>query len=463
MMKSRSITRRQFLKAAGLASAGVNLAGCTPAATTPAPATTAATLAGTIPTAAPTAAPTVAPTVAQEKVKVTVWGWWEERMKIFQDAGNDFMQKNPNIEVAVETFPGDEIWPKIYASVPAGTGPTLMKMQTTNFFKMRDEDLLVPLPADVFPDSFLREKYPGFPWDAFGPYCIPEGDQPALFTYNKKAFTEAGLDPDKPPRTWDEFFAAGKKLTTRDSNGTITRAGVQFDSWLPVLNPLYQLGGNLVKRNGESLTASFASPEMEQALQFFVDAAQTHKIWDPNFPYYSDAIGNEQAAMSIGEAWVYGTWKSDFPDTFKNLGFAAPPTPSGDAKPYFGRKNAVLNLALVKNRPPAEMEAGLKFLEYLIKERTDTQFALANISGIVPSRAEVLSSDQVTGDPFMSLGASLTPKMYDTVEVGDPLDKLMTDTLNKILLEGQSVTAAMEYGQAELQKLIDSGEVKHIQ
>ena len=44
-------------------------------------------------------------------------------------------------------------------------------------------------------------------------------------TWNKDQFREAGLDPEKPPKTWDEFREYAKKLVKRDAQGNITRVG----------------------------------------------------------------------------------------------------------------------------------------------------------------------------------------------------------------------------------------------
>jgi multiple sugar transport system substrate-binding protein len=439
-MSSNQLSRRDFLKATGLAGVGVAITACAPVA-------------------APAEGEAGVPSA--EKMTVTVWGWWEERMKIFQACGDDYKEKMPNVDVVVETI-AEGIWEKVFASVPAGTGPTLCKMQTTNYFKLRDQGLLIELGDTIFPSISLRTKYPDHGWGQYGFYCAPEGVQPAIFTYNKKLFGEAGLDPETPPKTWGEFFAAGEKLTQRDASGAITLAGFQYNDWLPILNPLYQLGGNIVKREGDALAANLVSSEAEQAFQFFLDAAQKYKIWDPNFPYVSDAIGNGQAAMSIGEAWVRGTYKNDFPETFKDLGFGAPPTPTGEAQPYYGRKNAVLSLALIKNRPQPESDAGLKFLEYLVVERLDTQFDLANISGLVPAHAELVTSEKVTGDAFLSLGSQLAPKEYDTVEVSDTLNTIIADTLNRVLLENQPLASSLEQGQEALQRAIDEEEMKYV-
>jgi multiple sugar transport system substrate-binding protein len=460
------VNRRTFLKRAGVIGTGLLLTACggAPAApvadTTQEPAAEPTTApAQTDATTAAVPEPTTAPAASGGTVRVTVWGWWEERMAFFQQAGDDFAKANPNVEVKVETL-GDDLWPKVFAAVEAGTGPTLCKMQTTNYFKLRDQDTLIELPVDAFGD--WDTIYPTYAVDAYGRYVLPEGVQTAIFAYNKAMFSEAGLDPEKPPRTWDEFFAAAEKLTTRDANGTITRAGYAPDSWLPVLNPLYQLGGVPVKQDGDKLVANFTSPEMAGAFQFFVDAADKYKVWDPDFPYFTDAIGNRQAAMMIGEAWSHGVFKNDFPETFAELGFAAPPTPSGTADPYYGRCNVVLGLAMMKDRPQEETSAGLRFMQYLYNERQDTQFELANISGLVPAHVDLVGSDKVTSDPFLSLGAELAPKQYDAVEVSEDLDKVLNDSLAKIRLEGLTVADAQEYAQTEVQRLIDEGKIKYL-
>ncbi len=44
--------------------------------------------------------------------------------------------------------------------------------------------------------------------------------------YNKEAFREAGLDPNRPPATWAEMAEAGKRLTKKDAAGNVTRWGV---------------------------------------------------------------------------------------------------------------------------------------------------------------------------------------------------------------------------------------------
>src|SRR5205823_1926088 len=43
--------------------------------------------------------------------------------------------------------------------------------------------------------------------------------------WNRSAFREAGLNPDRAPVTWEEAIPLAKKLTRRSRQGTIDRLG----------------------------------------------------------------------------------------------------------------------------------------------------------------------------------------------------------------------------------------------
>lgn len=446
-MKDTRLSRRDFLRLSALTGAGTILAACAKQATE-------------APAEALEEEPVATPPPA-ENVKITVWGWWQDRMNFFQESGTKFTAENPNIEVEVISIDQD-LWPKVYASVPASTGPTLLKMITTNYFAMRDQGLLLELDEISFERAFLKEKFPNHPWDAYGYYVIPEGNQGALMMYNKKMFEEAGLDPENPPKTWDTYVEAAKKLTQTE-NGAIKVEGYSDDGWIINLNYLYQQDAMVVTRDGGVLKANFNTPEMGKTYQFLQDAAFTHKIWDYAFPYVSEAFGSGLAATAIGEAWLVGEIKSNFPEVGEVMGFAAPPTPTGEAKPYYGRQNSVLGLSSVINRPDNETEAGRKFLKFLYKEDVESQFKLSNISGLVPAHADNLTRAEVVNDPFYKLMVELVAKEYDTVEVINAFADIFYAATDMLIVQQDSIETVLEYGQTQLQTLIDNGELKYIQ
>jgi multiple sugar transport system substrate-binding protein len=448
-MRSMKSSRRKFLKAASLAISGSILAACAPQSQQP------------VGQQGSTTDP-VSEVPQAEAAKITVWGWWEERMRFFDDSGKKFKDQNPNMTVEVITIAQD-LWPKVFASVPAGTGPTLCKMQTTNYFKMRDQNMLIAVNEQVFRMEELKKLFPNHAWDAYGNYVLPEGNQGHVLFYNKEMYENAGLDPEKPAANWNDFLEDAKKLTQYDSNGAITVQGYQPDDWMPEVSLLYQQGQMIVKRDGGNLTSNFDTPEMANAYKFLYDAHFTQNVWDKTFPYFTESIATEKAAQSFCEAWVTGDVKANAPEVFEKMGFAAPPTPNGEPNPYYGRQNSVLGLASLVNRPTPETLAGQKFQEFLYKEDLDSQFRISDIAGLVPAHVENLQRTEVVNDPFYKLMVDLVSKEYDTVDIGGGFGDIFYKALDMLIINQDSVNTVLAFGQAELQKIIDAGEIKFTQ
>jgi len=62
---------------------------------------------------------------------------------------------------------------------------------------------------------------------------MPFNSSTAVMYYNKDAFQKAGLDPEKPPVTWPEFFEAAKKLKASGMEGGFT---TNWISWIQLEN-----------------------------------------------------------------------------------------------------------------------------------------------------------------------------------------------------------------------------------
>lgn len=70
-------------------------------------------------------------------------------------------------------------------------------------------------------------------------YSMPFNSSTPLLYYNKDAFVEAGLDPDTPPKNFDEILEMARKLETKDDSGKVTRYGFGmgnygwfFEQWI---------------------------------------------------------------------------------------------------------------------------------------------------------------------------------------------------------------------------------------
>lgn len=95
-------------------------------------------------------------------------------------------------------------------------------------------------------------------------YGIPTNGYTLGIFYNRKMFQAVGLDPDKPPTTWDDFRRYAKQLTTSSVAGfaetsTSNQGGWHFTNWM------YTAGGDMESADGTK--AVFNSPQGVSVLQ----------------------------------------------------------------------------------------------------------------------------------------------------------------------------------------------------
>ena len=92
--------------------------------------------------------------------------------------------------------------------------------------------------------------------------------------YRKDLVKAAGLNPESPPRTWNDFTAWCERLTYRDKvipGATVQRGqralGIENRPWgfLPWVGAA---GGDVIRRSGEKWEACFDSPECLRAAEF---------------------------------------------------------------------------------------------------------------------------------------------------------------------------------------------------
>lgn len=136
---------------------------------------------------------------------------------------------------AVYTGSYDDTNLKTHAAIQAGKPPAAVIM-SANFLReyvINDEiEPLDPLIAKdgKTPAAFMDQFWPALRQNAMDQghvYGVPFHNSTPLLYYSVDAFKDAGLDPDKPPATWDEWLAAAKKLTRREGANT-TRWGVMI-------------------------------------------------------------------------------------------------------------------------------------------------------------------------------------------------------------------------------------------
>ncbi|KPL18135.1 MAG: hypothetical protein AMJ92_09360 [candidate division Zixibacteria bacterium SM23_81] len=177
---------------------------------------------------------------------------------------------------------------KIMAAIAAGNPPTLAQVYenwTVNFI---DAGAIVPMQkfvegpnglspedlADIFPVFLDGGTFQGQLWT----FPFNKG-LPALY-YNKEMFQKAGLDPDQPPQTWEQFRDMARKLTVdANGDGKPEQWGTSFS--IPTIFAMYQLimvqnGGQILSSDGSQFL--FNSPAGVNALQYLMDLVKKDHV-----------------------------------------------------------------------------------------------------------------------------------------------------------------------------------------
>ncbi len=198
------------------------------AGTTASPVTPASGTAATAPANAPSAAASAA---AGEKCELTQWyhQYGEEgtQQAVLRYA-QEYMTANPNVTVKVEWVPGDYAQ-KVQAALLTDSGPDLYETQvaapaSVNAGQMAD--LTDLFPADVKAD-FSPKAFEAYTVDG-KIYAIPFVQDLGLMYYRKSLLDAAGITV---PKTFEEFAAAAKKLTTDSTSRARSWATTVEPAW----------------------------------------------------------------------------------------------------------------------------------------------------------------------------------------------------------------------------------------
>lgn len=163
-------------------------------------------------------------------------------------------------------------------------------------------------------------------------WALPATPSSNALIYNKKMFREAGLDPEKPPKSIAELEAFNEKLTRRSPSGRLEAIGhsPEEPGWWNGLWS-YWFGGNMVE--GSRVTAN--SPENLAAYRwvqsyperFGVDRLLALRDGFGNFASPQNPFFTGRVAMVLQGTWIYNFIKNYAPADFE---WGVAPFPTAD-------------------------------------------------------------------------------------------------------------------------------------
>lgn len=224
---------------------------------------------------------------------------------------------------------------------------------------------------------------------------FPFNSSSTVMWYNKDAFKKAGLDPNAPPKTWPEVFAAAKKLkaagydTCGFSNAWATWVNVeQFSAWHNL--PIGTKGNGM---DGFDTVLTFNNPTLLRHLEHLVEL-QKDKTYD-----YSGRTNAGEGRFTSGECPIFLTSSAFFGNVAANAKFEWGNAPM----PYYpdiagAPQNSIIggaSLWVMGGKKADEYKGVAKFFTFL--SQTDKQIELHQKSGYLPITKAAYEQTKASG------------------------------------------------------------------
>ncbi len=290
------------------------------------------------------------PVIIDGKRQLIVWGLsLGPDTKGFEAVVHAFEQAHPDVKVRILSMGAGGMNPqKQMTAIVGGTPPDVIQQDRFSMSDWASRGAFMPLDDLIArdrgkdPDCPVREQYYPAAWSETmydgKVYGIPLGADDRVLYWNKAMFRAkaaqlraAGLDPDRPPRTWSEVTAYNKVLVEFKPDGTLKQAGFMpnfGNSWFYLF--AFENDAKFMSDDGRRCTLD--TPEAEEALQFMTDCYgqvggyEQARAFEAGFGvrqlggFYSGRV-----AMKIDGDWSLGDMSRYAPSL--DIGTAPPPVP----------------------------------------------------------------------------------------------------------------------------------------
>ena len=373
------------------------------------------------------------------RTALTVWsGWTGKEKDIFEGVVAAFNRGQDRYQLRNMSIEGDDT--KTIRALTAGVPPDLFFLWepayigqlAANGAVMPLDDLLAhsgPPLKGFIPGSMGQGLWEGKHYSL--PYLV---DAYALY-WDKDAFREVGLDPERPPRTLKELEAYALRLTKRNARGNIQRLGLQLPD---IFHPIVWFGGRFYDPRTRRITADH--PRNIKALQWYAHMMEIQggALHIESFAqgYGQYASPNNQFFVGKVAMTISGQWWPGFIERFApHLDYGVGPIPYPDQYP---RQKGVTYLGgnfCCIARESRHPEGAWAFMRWTQTSRGQELFA-KDMHGVPNQRA-------VLNDPVLVTGSRQNEAFGVVCKIaGHPNARFFPATPVNIMYMTELITAA---------------------
>lgn len=372
-----------------------------------------------------------------------------------------FTKDHPDIKVtAVYAGNYDDTRTKALAALKAGQPVQLSVLFSIDLFELIDQGVIVPFEDVVktdadkawldsfYPSLMANGKTQGKTWG------IPFQRSTIVLYYNKDAFKEAGLDPEKAPATWADMQAMGEKLVKKDASGNVERYGVM----VPSTGYPYWMFQAFAKQNGEVLMNQdgtetyFDKPKVVEALSYWRELGQKGVM--PSGTVEWGTLRDQFLQGKTAMMWhTTGNLTAVRKGATFDFGVAMLPASKERGSPTGGG-----NFYIFEKASPAEREAALTFIKWMTAPERAAQWSIdTGYVAVTPAAYETETLKKYVADfpPAAVARDQLDHSVAEfSVHENARVKKALDDAIQATLTGGKEPKAALTEVQATADRIL---------
>lgn len=373
----------------------------------------------------------------------------------------DKFQKQTGIKVKLEVVPWSDLLNRILTATTSGQGPDVLNIGNTWSASLQATGALLPWDAKNFDKIGGKDRFVDSALGSTGaqgkdPAAVPLYSMAYALYYNKKIFADAGIA--KPPATWAELIADGKKISAKGKSPLGAEGSNLSENIHHVFVFAKQHGADFFTADGK---ADFTSDGVVAAVKQYVDLMAKDKAVPTGDAEYaqnqsvSDFAKGKQAMLLWQSAAANLKSQGMSEDQY---GIAPVPVQSGT--PGTGTQVnsmvAGINLAVFKNSH--NLDGATRFVKFMTSDAEQKVLNTA-YSSIPPVKAAqgdaafTSPSNAVLKDTLAQSAAAL-PQVADESQfettVGTAVKELFADAAAGRAVTTDSVKAKLQKAQQQM-------------
>ncbi|MFI1619127.1 ABC transporter substrate-binding protein [Streptomyces lydicus] len=277
-------------------------------------------------------------------------------------------ERQTGIKVKLEVIPWPDLLNRILAATTSGQGPDVLNIGNTWSASLQATGALLPWDKGAFDKIGGRDRFVAPALGATGaagkdPAAVPLYSLTYALYYNKQMFKDAGIS--RPPTTWDELVAAGKRVSKDGKWGLGAEGGQLANN----IHQAFVLG----KQHGADFfdaadKPSFTSDGAVAAVKQYVDFMAKDKIIAPGNAEYGQNQSLRDFATGRTAMVLWQAAATTFAaDGMKPADWGVVPVPVPSGTPGSGRQTnsmlAGINIAVFKNTH--NLNGAQKFVKFM--------------------------------------------------------------------------------------------------